>query len=365
MSAGLKTHIWNNNLKSAFLLGLYPFLLMGTVWLCVLAYSHFTTPQIITSGYEYRSTAIVGTSIEQANDFIYTYWPIIIAMCSIWFLISYFFHTQIISSLAHAKPVTRQQEPELYNLLENICIARGMQTPKFNIIETHALNAFASGINQKTYTVTVTRGLLNRLSKDEVEGVLAHELTHIINHDVRLMMISIVFTGIFGLAAQMVWNNLRFAMYMPRERDRKGNGFIVMLVILVILWAGYLATILTRFAISRRREYMADAGAVDMTKNPDAMMRALMRISGRGHIPETTGDIAFMCIENSKPFMGLIATHPPIQKRIEALSMMTGEPIPVLSPRAPKEEQISNNERPANPWITRERGYRKNRNPWG
>jgi heat shock protein HtpX len=132
---------------------------------------------------------------------------------------------------------------------------------------------------------------------------------------------------------------------------------------MVILWIGYLASMFTRFAISRKREYMADAGAIEMTKNPEGMMRALMRISGRDRIPETTEDIAFMCIENTKPFLGLFATHPPIDKRIEAISQTTGTPVPSIQPRAPKEEQISN-EPQQNPWLTRSRGFRQKQNPW-
>ena len=135
-----------------------------------------------------------------------------------------------------------------------------------------------------------------------------------------------------------------------------------MLALALILWLGYMLTLFTRFAISRKREYMADAGAVQLTKNPEAMMRALQRIAGRDHIPETTGDIAMMCIENHKPFLGLFATHPPIEKRIRALSETTGAPIPQISlPPAERTKRFLQQRSQGNPWLSRNRGSRKHR----
>lgn len=349
-SAGLQTHIWNNNLKSMILLAIYPLIIIGIVWACAAAIAFFTTSQGSIS----QGNPEIVTSF--ANNIIYEYFPVILAVVAGWFVISYFFHTRMIANMAHAHPVTRKEEPELYNLLENLCIAEGMKLPKFNIIESHALNAFASGINERTFTVTITRGLLNRLSKDEVEAVIAHELTHIKHRDVRLLMITIVFTGMVGLAAQIVWSNLRYNLYFPRGRsDKKGNGIIILLVILAILWIGYFATLFMRFTLSRKREYMADAGAIRMTRNPEAMMRALMRISGRDNIPEATADIAFMCIENSQPFMGLFSTHPSINKRLQAISASTQTQIPNTLP------PVSRNTLPKerhNPWLPRNRPFR-------
>ncbi len=348
-SAGLQTHIWNNNLKSLILLGIYPFLIMFLVWLCALVTGAMTTSH---PTYGSNDNALM---VDFANNILYEYWPAITAIVAIWFCISYFFHTSMIAKMSHAHPVTRLEEPELYNLLENLCIAEGMTMPKFNIIESHALNAFASGINDKTFTVTLTRGLINRLSKEELEGVIAHELTHIKNRDVRLLMITIVFTGMVGLAAQLVWSSVRYNLYFGRSRDRKGGGVLLLLAIAAILWIGYMATLLMRFALSRRREYMADAGAVQMTKNPEAMIRALMRISGRDQIPGATADIAFMCIENTAPFMGIFATHPPIEKRLQAISHTTGTPIPESLP--PVSQRSLPSER-RNPWLPKERAFR-------
>lgn len=342
-AAGLQTHIWNNNLKSLAMLGLYPLLVLGMAWVAL-----------------YVFMALGGNpnaAPEFASSMTAQYTPIIIAGVAIWFTIAFFFHTPMIRKLSHSHPVTRKEEPELYNLLENLSIAAGVPMPRLEIIETHARNAFASGIDQKSYTVTVTRGLMNSLAKDELEAVLAHELTHIINRDVRLLIITIIFTGMIGFAAQMIWSNIRYGFVFNGNSRKNGGGIIFILALAAVLWLGYLATLFTRFAISRKREYMADAGAVQLTKNPDAMMRALQRIARRDHMPAATGDIAMMCIENSKPFMGLFATHPPIEKRIQSLSAMTNTPVPKIS-LPPAEIHKTLRQKGQNPWLTRERGRR-------
>jgi len=350
-TTGLQSHIWNNNLKSIGLLAFYPFLIAGMAWACVYAFSFFSgmspTPN--------SATLIASNTIIQ-------YWPMILAGVVLWFVVAYFFHTKMIRNMAHSHPVTRKEEPALYNLFENLCISVGLKTPRLEIIESHARNAFASGINDKTFTVTVTRGLMQSLSKD-------------MNRDVRLLIITIIFTGMVGFAAQLAWSQLRYKMWFGGSRSsQKGNGggMMIFLAIVAILWIGYFATLFTRFALSRRREFMADAGAVQITRNPDAMMRALMRIAGKDQIPKIPGDIAMMCVENRVPFMGLFATHPPIEKRIKMLSETTGFEIPALpqlspfhAPRAEREDTIDQPENPRKNWTTRERfKSRRNANPW-
>jgi len=238
----------------------------------------------------------------------------------------------MIRMLSRGHPITRKEEPKLYNLLENMCISRGLTMPKLEIIETDARNAFASGIDPKSYTITVTRGLLRALQDDEIEAVLGHELTHIMNGDVRLLIISIIFTGMIGFTAQIFWNSLRYGRFRGGKGKRDGRIMIFILAIALILWLGYMATLFTRFALSRSREYMADAGSIELTKNPDAMMRALLRISSYDRIPKTTDDIALMCIENSKSFLGVFATHPPITARLDAISEVTNTPVPNIIP---------------------------------
>lgn len=347
---GLQTHIWNNNLRSLLLLATYPLIFLGLMWLVSYAAGYILDP---------ASSEPADTAARIVAD----YWPLVTAIIAIWFIICYFFHANMVRLIAHGHPVTRQEEPELYNLLENLCIATGVPMPKFEIIESRARNAFASGINEKSYTITVTRGLLHTLQKDELEAVLAHELSHIINRDVRLMMVAVIFTGMLGFAAQMVWNMLRYSHVSSKSRDR-GRSTLLLLVIALALWVGYIATIITRLALSRRREYMADGGAITLTRNPDAMMRALLRISRHDVIPQAGDDIALMCIENSQRFLGLFATHPPIEARIKAISETTGTPVPDLAPgkRAADEERFSSpdkNQHP--PWLSH---VRKSKNPW-
>lgn len=323
-SIGLQTYRWNNNLKSIGLLALYPFIVVAVVWACV-----YVSLYILSGGSAMGATPAMVQA--QAQNMLLQWWPSIVAGVSIWFVIAYFFQTSMIRNLANSHAVTRKQEPALYNLLENLCISQGMPMPRLEIIETHARNAFASGVDKRTYTITVTRGLLRSLTQDEVEAVLAHELAHIINRDVRLLIVTIVFTGLFGFAAQMVWNIARITSHGTRRNN--GAGLVLAgFAVAAILYIGYFATLWSRFALSRRREYDADAGAIAMTKNPEAMMRALMRISGRDQLPEHSADLALMCIENRQPFFGLFATHPPITERIQAISAMTNTPIPDLRP---------------------------------
>ncbi|MCB9990157.1 MAG: M48 family metalloprotease [Rhodospirillales bacterium] len=359
MAAGLQTHIWNNNLRSVLLLVSYPFLILllfGAVAFLggnIMAYGH--------SGGAVSGQQLMDTGLAFSKEALITWWPLVFIVVILWFMIAYFFQARMIRALSHAHPVTREEEPELYNLLENLCISRGMTMPRLEIIETHARNAFASGIDEQSYCITVTRGLMQSLQKDELEAVLGHELTHIMNRDVRLLIVSIIFTGMIGFFAQMAWSSIRFSMY-GRRKDARVMMFIF--AVAAILWIGYMATMFTRFALSRRREYMADAGAVELTKNPDAMMRALLRLSGKDRIPEATDDIALMCIENSRKFFGLFTTHPPLEDRIAAISQVTGTPIPEIRPgtRTDDESRFTNPEDNTNPWVTATRRGRKS--PW-
>ncbi len=359
-NAALNRSIASNNFKSVLLLGFYPFLMMGMIGIIVAVINYFSGVQ---EGYG-------------PMGFIQQYWPMVLAGAIIWFCISYFFHTTMIRKMAHSHPVTPQDEPELYAMLENLCRRAKMPVPKLEIIESHARNAFASGVNEKTFTVTVTRGLMQSLATDELEAVIAHELTHIQNRDVRLLIITVIFTGMVGFAAQLMWSQVRYRMWFGRRHhgnngNGRNNSMIILFVILAVLWIGYFATLFTRFALSRKREYMADAGAAQMTGKPDAMMRALMRIAGKDQIPKIPGDIAMMCVENRVPFMGLFATHPPIEKRIQSLSEHSGRPIPDLpqlspfhAPRAEREQTIAF-VRPRNNWTTRQRlRNRRTDNPW-
>lgn len=335
---GLKSLIWNNNLRSLGLLAAYPFVMLAVLW--AVGY---------VMGATQGNVARMADPVVTANAFLFNYWPMMVTAVAIWFTVAWFFQASMIRMVSHSHPVTRMEAPQLYNILENLCISRGIKMPALEVIEDPALNAFASGINDQTYSITVTRGLLNALQPDELEAVLGHELTHIINRDVRLLMVTVIFTGMFGFAAQILWSNFRYSMWLPRSDDnnRRGGAFLFYLAILAIVFCGYLASMLARFAISRSREYMADAGSVELTHNPEAMMRALQRISGQDRIDHVTDDVAMMCIENSKAFLGLFATHPPIEDRIATISAVTGTPVPGV----PAVSAAESSPESRNPWL--------------
>ena len=315
---GLQTHIWNNNFKSVLLLAGFPLLLLLLLYAInvgMLGAAGLSVP--------------IGSALTLAAERTLAQTPFAVLGAGLWFLIAFFAHDKIIAASVKGKSLSRQDAPELYNMLENLCVSRGLAMPRLQIVETPALNAFASGIRDEHYTVTVTRGLLNQLADDEVEAVLAHELTHIRNKDVRLLIISVIFVGIFSFVGELLFRSLfRTGVRMgghtrSRNGDSRGGGALILIAIALIAVA-YLLAIVLRFGLSRRREYLADAGAVDLTKNPDAMIRALQKISGRAQIEGVSVDVHQMMIENDKPFAGLFATHPSIDSRIEALVNFAG-----------------------------------------
>jgi heat shock protein HtpX len=249
----------------------------------------------------------------------------------LWFGIAYFSHAQIIRNAAGARPLERKENKRVYNIVENLCMSQGMKTPKINIIDDDSLNAFASGINEKSYTVTLSSGIIRKLDDDELEGVVAHELSHIRNRDVRLLIVSIVFVGIFAMLSQMCFHMILHSPHSSRKQEKGNNGasvLIILLLALVIAVIGYFFSTLMRFAISRKREYMADAGAAEMTKKPYALAGALRKISADPDIEAVEReDVAQLFIEHpgrqARSFLSglgdLFSTHPPIGKRIEIL----------------------------------------------
>lgn len=314
---GLQTHIWNNNLKSVVLLAGFPVLLLLLLYGLSVGYVGVTEP--INN---------VGEGMVLALDHMTRVWPFALLGAALWFAIAWFSYQKIIESSVGARSLTRKEAPDLYNLLENLCVSRGLTMPRLNVIETPALNAFASGLDDKSYKVTVTRGLIETLDKDELEAVLAHELTHIMNRDVRLLIIAVIFVGIFSFFGEMVFRGLfrsgvRTGGYSRgRKGDSRGGGMLILIAIAIIVIT-YLLALVIRFSLSQKREYLADAGAVELTRNPDAMISALQKISSNSDV-DAPNDIQQMMVENRNPFAGVFATHPPIDKRIDALTAFAG-----------------------------------------
>lgn len=308
---GIQTQIRRNNTRSVLLLMGFPLLILAMVW-AIIYFSAIYSQEGVTD-------------IDLANHAFLDIAPFVVIGVGIWFMIAFFAHTTMIKSATSSHTLRRKENMRVYNLVENLCIAEGMRMPKVNVIESDALNAFASGINEKTYTVTLTRGIIETLTDEELEGVIAHELMHIKNRDVRLLIVSVIFVGILSFLAQVIFRSM---IYSGHGRGRKSDGRLI-LVAIVVVFVAYLLSLLFRFALSRKREYMADAGAAEMTKKPQALASALRKISGNHKVKQVkSDDVAEMFIENTPDkssgmmsFMtGLFATHPPIEKRISALN---------------------------------------------
>ena len=296
-------------MNSVLILLMFPLVFYGLTWL----FLFFTS-----MGLENEEIGLIDVN----RTFLSTI-PWITIGIAVWFLVAWFSHTSIINAATNSKPLERKENKRVYNLVENLCISTGMQIPQVNIIEDDSLNAFASGINPKTYSVSLSRGIIDKLEDDELEAVIAHELTHIRNRDVRLLIISIVFVGIFGFITEMLFRSLRFGRI---GRGKKEGGGIFIALILALI--GYLLASLFRFALSRKREYLADAGSAELTRRPLALASALRKVSADPTIEAVKRkDVAQMFIENPQEtekeskfsFAKLFATHPPIQKRIQLL----------------------------------------------
>jgi heat shock protein HtpX len=265
--------------------------------------------------------------ILRANSAFLLYTAIAVALgFSAWFGVSVMQQKAFIDSAGGGYPIKRADNPELWNLLENMCISRGIPMPKFSIMETSAVNAFASGFTKDTYGITVTRGLLQRLNKEEVEGVLGHELTHIRNGDVRLMMIALLVVGGFAFISEVLMRNSLFGVAHGSERDSNHSNLFIVLFTIGLVAVAWVISLFIKAALSRQREYLADAGAVELTENPNAMISALQKIAGKSDIKGATSGFMEMCCDNSPKlgFFGFLDTHPPIQKRIQALIRYAG-----------------------------------------
>jgi heat shock protein HtpX len=215
-------------------------------------------------------------------------------------------------------------------------------------MQSDALNAFATGMNEKQYAITVTTGLLGRLDDVEVEAVLGHELTHIRNGDVRMMVIAVIIAGVIGFFAELLfrlWFNSGFGWRSRRSDDGeggdrgKGGAAAALIIAAVLIALAWVLSSMIRFALSRSREFLADAGSVELTKNPDAMVSALRKIEGRGELEGATSAVMEMCVDNPRTgFADLFATHPSIDSRVDALVKFAGghDPGPIALP-APDE----------------------------
>lgn len=335
---GLGTHIASNNTKSVLLLAGFPVLLLLLMYALFLLYAGLAGVPYI-DGVPEDILPFVWAAQTMTHA-----WPFALGGAAVWFVIAWFAHQALIDLSTGATQLSRKDDPRTYNLLENLCISRGITVPALRVIESPALNAFASGLHARQYSITVTRGLLEAMTDQELEAVLAHELTHIQNRDVRLLVIAVIFVGIFSFVGEMMFRgftNMGWSGGGRRSGSRSdgdsrssGGSGIAVIAALALIAIAYALAIVIRFALSRRREYLADAGSVELTKNPDAMISALRKISGHSDVARAPAEVREMFIDNHHVGIGeIFATHPPIEKRIAALvTYAGGRDAPVAAP---------------------------------
>src|ERR1700691_6107893 len=294
---GLYTHIQSNRRRSiALLIGLF-FLVYVMVYAGALVAGALSTP------------ADVNTLLQLAWNDLISALPYATIGAALWIVIAYYFHQSMIDALTGGEEVKRTDQPRLYNLLENLCISRGITMPKLKIIESDALNAFPTGMNPKQYSITVKTGLLNYLNDAEVESVLGHELTHIRNGDVQMMVVAVIIAGVVSFFAELVfrlwfYNGFGFGGSRSERRGGGSGAGLAILIAVGLLVVAYVLSFVIRLALSRSREFLADAGSVELTKNPDAMISALRKIEGRGELPGATSSVMEMCIDNPREGFG-------------------------------------------------------------
>ena len=331
---GMYTQIRRNNRLTIMLLLMLPVIILGMIWVFLALVNYFGN-----GVYDQYGNIVRHLDTATVNYYFVNAIPWVIIGVGVWFAIAYFSNTAMVRAATGARPVTRKENPRIYNIVENLCIACNMDMPKINIVNDPQLNAFASGIDKKSYTVTLTTGIINYLNDDELAGVIGHELTHIRNHDTRLLITSIIFVGIvstiMSIVVQMMYNAFWFGGMSHRssdnEEDNRGNGLSMIAVFIIAALCcavAYLFTLLTRFAISRKREYMADAGGAELCGNPLALASALRKISGDPGLENVKrDDIAQLFIIHPQHFApgltsffsSLFSTHPDTRKRIEIL----------------------------------------------
>ena len=322
-SYGLYSHIRANQFRTVFLLMGFIVLLFALIFSVALVFEALNSDQ----------GSVLEWIISQAFEDLKSSWPIGFVAALIWFCIAYLFHQKMIDFATGAAEISREQSPRLYNILENLCISRGIPIPALQIIETDALNAYASGLKEGQYKIAITQGLLNELTDAEIASVLAHELTHIRNKDVQLMVVAVIFAGVFAFFADLTirrWDfPFGFSPYRQQtndERRKDGGASLAVVIALAIIALSWGASLLIRFAISRSREYLADAGSVELTKDPDSMISALRKIEAHGAIPTMPSRMHAFFVESPAihPDSGWLASHPSVDERVEALMRFAG-----------------------------------------
>lgn len=236
---------------------------------------------------------------------------------------SYFYSDKVVLAISRAHPVSHDEEPYLYNVIEGLSIAAGLPKPRAYIIESEALNAFATGRDPKHSAIAITRGLLKKLNRVELEGVIAHEMAHICNYDIKVATLAAVLVGTVALICEWF---LRWIFWGNSDNERKTSPILALIAFVLALLAPFFATLI-QLALSRRREFLADAEAARLTRYPEGLASALEKIAqDPTPLPQATSATSHLFIANpfkeKRFFSNLFSTHPPIEERIARLRSM-------------------------------------------
>jgi heat shock protein HtpX len=339
MAIGLNTYTWKNNLKSLLLLCAFPFLFYIFIFMLDFIFGYAV---VSSSNYQLINQETIFDlnhlthALNWAGNALIRSWHWITLAILIWFMVAYFLHERILRMGSHSVPLARNQQPKLYNTVENLCISRGLKMPRLFLIESPSLNSFSSGINEDSYSITVTQGLIDNLNEDELEAVLAHEITHIKDNDARFLTIAIIFVGILSFALGFLRILLDNFKIEPNALEDPGNfnSLVFRFIIFILVWLAniprYISEILflvVRLAYSQQTEFLADAGSVELTKNPEALATALIKISKAPNLPQVSQELYDMFIISPSNHLLGGGTHPSLEARLEALRLMAGSSV--------------------------------------
>ncbi|MBN9309670.1 M48 family metalloprotease [Devosia sp.] len=319
--------VQSNTVRSILLVASFPFVVPGLVFLVTFGVG------ILSSRPNPLALSIQAALIALA---------IMLVVMIIWLPIGYLIHQWVIDRATGARLLRRNELPRVWAIFERLCTSAGMRLPALRVIETETLNAFASGLREGAYSVTLTTGLIDVLDDDELETVMGHELAHIQNHDVRLVVIATVLVGtvpmLHDLLMKAFWAVIMSVLNIYRAifslLPMPGAKLLVQVTYTAVFWAGKavayavgfvatVASLVVHFALSREREFMADAGAVALTNKPQALINALRKISGLSTLELSIDGLRAMLFDSrGVSFAGLFATHPPIDSRIAAIERL-------------------------------------------
>lgn len=320
--------IAQNKRRTWLLVLLFPLSFAALGFLTIWLWHYLGTP--VTAQELQSGTSVAMRALGPASDMALRVLPWLWLGAMAWMAVSYYFGDQLLLRGAGAVRIYGVDQPEIYSLVENLCITAGLPLPEIYIINDESLNAFATGRDPQHASIALTKGIVKRLNRAELEGVIAHELSHVKNRDIRLMLITVAGISFFTFLAEICF---RLSSSSSRSSGKNKGGGAALFFFLGIAFTlyGYVIAPLIRLAVSRTREYQADASAALLTRHPAALASALEKITKDPRVEslDAHASMAAMCIANPLGnvglfsfLSGLLSTHPPVEKRIAKLRQM-------------------------------------------